>query len=248
MFIKNYIDYLESINEGLIKTHDGYKSLKHTLDTLKKLNFDVDGKIEDNVISVKFNNFKFISKYKLDDLFDMMSSLMVNKFGWFPSSMLLILDNGQSRLKKYNEDEIKLKSSIISTLTIEYDSKFDDIDEYNEDLYHLSIQEYEYKILKFGLYPKSKSKLSSHIDRVYLCKNIQDCKNLIPQMKLHYSEEKDINQFELGNKKWNKNTKWVIFKIKNDSLKLFKDPRYDEGYYTMDNINPSNISIVEKEK
>ena len=84
MFIKNYIDYLQSINEGLIKTNDGEKSLKYTIDTLKKLKFDVDGDIKDNLISIKFNNFRFINKSKLDDLFDMLSSLMVNKFGWFP--------------------------------------------------------------------------------------------------------------------------------------------------------------------
>jgi hypothetical protein len=247
MFIKNYIDYLESINEGLIKTNDGEKSLKYTIDTLKKLKFDVDGDIKDNLISIKFNNFRFIDKSKLDDLFDMLSSLMVNKFGWFPSSMSLDLSNGLNRLKRYDESEIKIKSSTISTLTIEYDSKFDEVIEYFGDLYHLSIQEYEDKILKSGLFPKSKSKLSSHIDRVYLCKNIQDCKNLIPQMKLHYSEERDINHFELGNKKWNKNTKWIIFKINNTSLKLFNDPRYEDGYYTMDNIKPSDISVIEKE-
>ena len=98
MFIKNYIDYLQSINEGLIKTNDGEKSLKYTIDTLKKLKFDVDGDIKDNLISIKFNNFRFINKSKLDDLFDMLSSLMVNKFGWFPSSMSLDLSNGLNQL------------------------------------------------------------------------------------------------------------------------------------------------------
>jgi hypothetical protein len=108
--------------------------------------------------------------------------------------------------------------------------------------------EYNDKILKYGLYPKSKSKLSSHIDRVYLCNSLKDCEYLIPQMKLHYSDEKDINYYELDNKKWRKNTKWVIYKINDESLKLYKDPRYMHGYYTMDNINPNNISIFSLEE
>ena len=118
--------------------------------------------------------------------------------------------------------------------------------DYNGDLYHLSVQEYKDKILKNGIFPKSKSKLSSHVDRVYLYKTIDDCKILIPQMKLHYSEEMNVNHYELGNKKWRKNTKWIIYKIIGD-YKLYKDPRYDGGYYTMDNIDPNNISIIEIE-
>ena len=86
-----------------------------------------------------------------------------------------------------------------------------------------------------------------HIDRVYLCKNIEDCKELIPQMKIHYSEERSVNHYELNNKKWIKDTRWTIFEIDDDNLKLYKDPRYDNGYYTMDNIHPSNISIFQSE-
>jgi hypothetical protein len=66
-------------------------------------------------------------------------------------------------------------------------------------------------------------------------------------MKLHYSEERDVNHFELNNKKWNKDTRWIIFKINNKSLKIYKDPRYEDGYYTMDNISPNDILIVESE-
>jgi hypothetical protein len=50
----------------------------------------------------------------------------------------------------------------------------------------------------------------------------------------------------LGNKKYRKNTKWIIYKIKR-KVDLYKDTRYDNGYYTMDNIDPSNISVVEYE-
>lgn len=248
MFIKNYSDYLYSINEGLIKTYPADKVIKYLSDTLEKLKFDITSKTENDIIYLKFYTFNKIDKSKINDLFELLSSIMTNMFGWFPSSMRIELNNGLERYKKYDEDEIKLKYSIISNLEIEFDSKFDDYEIYNDDLYHLSIQEYKDKILKSGLFPKSKSKLSSHIDRIYVCKKIEDCYNLIPSMKLHYNDEKSINHFELNNKKWKKDINWIIFKIKNNKvLKLYKDTRYEFGYYIMNNIEPSYISIEKKE-
>lgn len=248
MFIRNYSDYLDYMDEGLIKTYPADKAIKYLSDTLEKLNFNIFSKIENNIIYIKFNNFNKIDKDKINDLFDLISSIMTNMFGWFPSSMRMELNNGLERYKKYNEDEIKLYYSIISNLEIEFDSKFDEYEIYNGDLYHLSIQEYKDRILKYGLFPKSKSKLSSHIDRIYVCKRIEDCYNLIPSMKLNYSDEKSINHFELNNKKWNKNTNWIIFKIKNNKdIKLYKDPRYEFGYYIMNNIEPNIIEIKSKE-
>lgn len=248
MFIKNYLDYINSINEGLIKTHPADKAIKYLSDTLEKLKFDINTKVENDIIYLKFYNFNKIDKEKIKDLFDLISSIMTNMFGWFPSSMRIELNNGLTRYKKYNEDEIKLKYPIISNIEIEFDSKFDEFEIYNGHLYHLSIQEYTDKILKFGLFPKSKSKLSSHIDRIYVCKEMKDCYSLIPSMNLHYADEKSINHFELNNKKWKKDTKWIIFKIENNkNLKLYKDPRYEFGYYIMDNIEPDFISIKNKE-
>jgi hypothetical protein len=248
MFITNYSDYLNSINEGLIKTYPAEKAIRYLSDTLEKLKFNISSKIENDIIYLKFYDFNKIDKSKINDLFELIASIMTNMFGWFPSSMKIKLNNDLISYKKYDEDEIKLKYHIISNIEIEFDSKFDDYEIYNGDLYHLSIQEYKDKILKHGLFPKSKSKLSSHIDRIYVCKKIDDCYNLIPTMKLHYNDEKSINHFELNNKKWKKNIKWIIFKIKNNkSLKLYKDPRYEFGYYIMNNIEPSFISIEKEE-
>jgi hypothetical protein len=166
--------------------------------------------------------------------------------------MHLINTNGLPISKRYDESELKLKQDIISEVKIDFNSKFDEIETNSPSkLYHLSIQEYENRILKNGLFPKSKSKISSHTERVYLCKSTQDCGSLIPQMKLHYSEEKDINLYTLGNKKWRKNTKWIIYEIDNsgkNKIVLYKDPGYINGYYTLDNINPEFIEVNSREK
>ena len=246
--IKFYADYIQLLNEGLIRSYDSDISFNEIIRSLKLLKFDVDGWFTNDKISLKIKNFNNIPKNKIDDLFDHVNITLVNKFGWFPSTMNITNINFNSILKKYNEDELKLKQDSISEINIEYDRGFDEIEKViPEKLYHLSIQEYENKILKYGLFPKSKSKLSSHLDRVYLCKTPDECVNLIPQMKLYYSEEKDVNLYTLGNKKWRKNTKWIIFEIETSDINLYKDPRYKDGYYTLDNINPKTISIHSRE-
>lgn len=247
--IKYYADYIQLLTEGLIKSYDSNLSFNTIVRSLRLLKFNVSGEFTDDKILLKIKDFNTIPKNKIDDLFDHINITLINKFGWFPSSMDITNIYSSSILKKYNENELKLKQDSISEINIEYDKGFDDFEKIlPEKLYHLSIQEYENKILKYGLFPKSKSKLSSHLDRIYLCKTPDECINLIPQMKLYYSEEKDINLYTLGNKKWRKNTKWVVFEIKlNNNIILYKDPRYEGGYYTLDNINPKAINIYSKE-
>ena len=248
MFIKNYYDYLLSINEGLIKTAESNKSFEYTIDLLMRLGFNVGGSFSDDRIIIEINNFNTIDASSIDSLFDLVSANMTNLLGWFPSGMKLTNLNGSKISKRYDEEEIKLKRKYTSLVEIEFDSKFDDIiKEKFDKLYHLSIQEYENSILKNGLYPRSKSKLSSHIDRIYLCSSVEDCKILIPQMNIHYNDEYNTHHYELGNKKYKKNVKWIIYEIENKVFKLYKDPRYINGYYTMDNISPNLIKVYSKE-
>ena len=113
-------------------------------------------------------------------------------------------------------------------------------------LYHLSIKEYQSKILKSGLSPKEKSKLTNHPDRIYLCANIDDCKSLINKMRIHHEMERDYNMYSLSKRKWKMDISPVIFEIdnSNDFIKnLYRDPNYSNGYFTIDNISPDKINI-----
>lgn len=241
-------EYVKLLNEGLIKTHDGQTSLTYLLDILKSLKIDVSGYVKNNnIISISINRFNTIDNDDIKPLFDTIKSYMINLFGWFPTSMEIKLINGLSNKKQYDEDEIVLKKRNISELNIEFDSKFDILEKYTGKLYHLSIQEYQNKILKHGLEPKSKNKLTSHLDRIYVCKTVEDCKILIPQMILHYNDIKNYHKYELGNKKYRKNTDWIIYEINVKDINLYKDPRYMNGYYILDNINKDYINIIEKE-
>ena len=137
----------------------------------------------------------------------------------------------------------------IDMITIEYESKFD-TEENNipNKLYHLTIKEYSNKIDKSGLIPRSKSKLSSHLDRIYLCKTYQDCIDLIPQMLFYYTGEKDENIYKLGKKLYNKDITPVIYEIDNSSNiidKLYIDINYNKkGYYTLNNIPADKIKQI----
>ena len=250
MIIKNYKDYIDSINEGLIKTLDGEKAIQYLLQTLSLLNFNVSGSFNNDKVSFNIFNYNQIQNNRIDDLFDCISSIMTNLYGWFPSIMIIEKTDGMINNKPFDEKYLKINKDDIKKISIDFDCKFDKIDDNKcKKLYHLSIQEYDKKIRRSGLSPRSKSKLASHIDRVYLYKSIIDCKTLIPQMKLHYSEERDTNLYKLGNKKYKKNTKWIIYEIDNhdDDILLYKDPRYINGYYTLSNINPNDIKEKERE-
>lgn len=249
MIIKNYKDYIDSINEGLIKTLDGERGVEYLVQVLSSLNFEVSGFLKNDKVSFTIDNYNSIQNNRIDNLFDTISSIMTNLYGWFPSNMIITKKTKLIRNIKFDESYLKSNKDDIKKIIIEFESKFDDIEVNKFDkLYHLSIQEYDIKIKKYGLSPKSKSKLSSHIDRVYLCKTIDDCKLLIPQMKLYYSEERDNNLYKLGNKKYRKNSKWIIYEINNtENIILYKDSKYINGYYTMQNIKPEYIKEVERE-
>lgn len=251
MFIKNFKDYIDNLNEGLIKTYDGNYTIENTLDDLKLLGFNVSGYFKDDMIHLKVFNFSTIDSSQINNFFDLLAAKLTNQFAWFPATVEIVLLNNMSNKINYNEDYLLQNHKNILNIEITYDSKFDD-EELNvpSKLYHLSIKEYKNKINKYGLYPKSKSKKSSHIDRIYLCKNISDCRLLIPQMKIIYNQEKITNHVNLKNLKWNKNIEYVIYEIDNSdkNIKIFKDPRYkDLGYYTLDNISPNKLKVIEEE-
>ena len=187
-------------------------------------------------------------KAKLDNLFDVINSSIINKGGWFPSQMNITNIHGMKISLRYDLNNLYLNHSQYNIVEIIYESKFDeDIKEIPDRLYHLSISEYSDKIIKYGLVPKSKDKLTSHLDRIYLCKSIDDCENLINRMKLYYNDEKSFNVYNKEKRKYYKNTYPVIYEIDNSDKfikNLYKDPNYDNGFYTLDNISPNKIKII----
>lgn len=245
----SYKDYILSINEGLIKTYPSKVVSNALSNYLLDLNIFFDIETLEDKFLLKLNFFNSIPASNLDDLFNIIDIVVINNGGWFPSSMNIENVWGMKNILKYDLSNLYLNHRVYNKVEILYESKFDKkVKIIPNELYHLSIYEYRKKILKYGLCPKSKDKLSSHLDRIYLCGDVNDCKALINRMNLYYNDEKSFNIYNKEKRKFNKNTIPIIFKIDNTNScikTLYKDPNYDRGYYTLDNIPPNKISIID---
>ncbi len=245
--------FISKINEGLIKTYDIDKTISDLHKLLSNYHLKYEVVPEDNKFKLVIDELDKIENKEL--VFDSILSSLFNLYGWFPSTMIVQNFFGNKKeLKFIKEYLIRPKNNIINA-EISFESKFDIVDSnIPTKLYHLSIQQYEENILKNGISPKAKSKLSNHDydGRIYLCKYLKDCKLLVNRMKLFYSEEKDDIIYDPKNpkRKYNKNTKWIIFEIDTEKAsidKLYKDPNYPDGFYYLNSISPDSITIKEKE-
>jgi hypothetical protein len=250
MVVKYFKEYISLINEGLIKTYNPNIVLSNTLKLLK--NSNINGSLSksngNDKIIIEITNFNKFTFEMITDIFNILSDSIVKQGGFFIS--IIEIENLHKNKNSIKTDiyEIIPNKNYYLKVKLIFESKFEKVESNRPNkLYHLSIKEYESKILKYGLIPKEKSKLTQHPDRIYLCKSIEDCKELINKMKIHYEMERDYNMYSLLKKKWTKNTNPIIFEIDNsdDFIKnLYKDPNYVKGYFTIDNIPPNKIKII----
>ena len=242
-YITTYSDFM--LNETL-KTHDinlTFNNVNREL-SLLRINFNIN--INLNKIEITLLGFRFLKDVK--SYLDLLNNLLIDRHGWFPSEMEITNISNMKNILPYDEEALLDNKNNIyyQDVKITYESKYDKLVNIPNKLYHLSIQQYENSVLKNGLIPKSKSKLSKHLDRIYLCSDTKDCYNLISKMNLLYA----MNKFSKS--KNNINTKWIIYEIDTNDLdlKLYQDPNYTNSTaaYTTDNINRDNITIFDKEK
>lgn len=239
-FIETWSDFI--LNETL-KTHDIDLTLYNVNNELSllKFNFNIQ-KNPNNSLLLTLNGFNYINN--VGEYLDIINRLLTDRHGWFPTKMEITNFSGMVNIFPYNEEILKSENNkYYTTVSITYESKYDTETILPDKLYHLSIQEYKDDVLKKGLIPKSKSKLSIHLDRICVCSDIKDCYNLINRMKFYYKNRK------INNKKDKINYKWIIYEIdtKDLNIKLYKDPNYINGYYIVDNIPKNLIKIIDKE-
>ena len=250
MIIKYFKDYTEAINEGLIKTHDPKVVLNTTLHRL--INFNVNGELiksnANDKIKITISDINKLNFIEIETIFDVLSENIVNLGGFFTSLIEVENLHNNKNIIKVDLYDVIPNKNYYKNIEIVYESKFNKVEtDIPDKLYHLSIVEYENKILKSGLIPKTKSKLSEHSDRIYLCKSIDECNKLIKQMDRFYDMEKDQNMYVVNKKKYKKDTRPVIFEIDNSNNiinNLYIDPNYIGGYFSIDCIPPENIKII----
>lgn len=161
---------------------------------------------------------------------------LLNNLGYFISYVEIYGDNISIK-DKYNEKTTKnaFQNSKIHSIYLECESKFDQmVNKIPKFLYHITPLKNWEKIQKIGLAPKSRSKKAYHPERVYLGKNEKNTSTLAF----------DFYQI-VGIKAW------VLLKINTSMipgnyLRLYKDPNYEYGYYTLNNIPPQAIKKVKE--
>ena len=207
-------EYELNLQEGLIKTNN----IGKTLNILEK-------KYSSKFIFTRSKNSFYIKTFSTN-INTLLNGIIkdADTLGWFPSFMETEKYTGKWDKKYFKEGEIKLR----------FEAKFDEevVENIPSILYHITPTQNADKILSIGLVPKSRSKASYHPDRVYLSKDLKDIKNL---GEMFYQKTGIKN--------------WTILKIKidmipGDYLKLYTDPNYKQGYYTLNNIPPQAIEKV----
>jgi hypothetical protein len=160
---------------------------------------------------------------------------LLNNLGYFISYMETYGDGIEIK-DKYNEKIVKnaFQNPLIHSIYLECEAKFDQkVNKIPEFLYHITPLRNWEKIKNIGLAPKSRSKRAYHPERIYLGKDEKNTIKLAPK----FYQDTGLNE-------------WVLLKINTelvpgDYLRLYYDPNYKYGYYTLNNIPPQAIEKIQ---
>lgn len=131
---------------------------------------------------------------------------------------------------KYDDIEFVYDYDKLNTLN--YDStywyfqierKFDNKIIFNGTLYHITLLSKLTKIKQIGIVPKTYNGISAHPNRIYFCQNLPDTRNMVKKLK--------------------KNDELCVLELQVTKIELYNDPN-SNGFYTYDNIPPTNIIRV----
>jgi len=220
-FILDYEPF--DISEGLIKSVDPsmfvyqISKLLTAKDIEYNINYLFNGNIFIDLINMNKNDLNFYFR-------------LIGNLGYFISEYKFNNIN-----KKYIKDDIDFlfynKEKIDISIYVEpyYDVEIKNL----EILYHTTPNIFVDKILKYGLIPKSKNKISFHPDRIFLCTDLNKIISIANKFK------------SMSNYK----SEWKILEINSKNikeLKCYEDPNYrnDGGIYTLNNIKPEYIKLL----
>lgn len=213
-------DYMKNISESRYKSH-GLKHIRTQFDNvLKKYNdnYTIDY-FEDEEIFIL--NIKNLDKRTLDFILSRTELL-----GFFPSVFNVDGDNKDDSVGDIDDFINQVKNYNLpkeNVVLIQFESWVDKPIKTPEKLYHVCREKNVEKILRYGLYPKAKHKISHHPDRIFLVDNIFYAKDILNQLKMD-------------------NEKYVILEIEpSEDILLRRDPNYNVGLYTTQNIAPVYI-------
>jgi len=180
-------------------------------------------------ISITINEY---DEKNIGDIIKFMDS-----FGWYPAALA-------SYFRDTKFGNITLSSFIKEKqpFTILFEAKYDtEITDLPSVAYHVVPDLYDKKIERYGLTPRTKSKISTHPERIYMLINANgdDIENLCYELFEKLSLESQ-----------NRVHKYLVLEIDLKKLpnhKFYNDPNFSvggEGIWTFQNIPPIYIKIV----
>jgi hypothetical protein len=214
------LNYNEYINEGLIHTYPIAIYKNSLIDELDMIGIEYKLNINDAIFNIELKKIDILDIYKINSV--------CNNLGYFITKYK-IFKNGKSNIIKYKStifcDDVKDNDGVI----LYYEAKFDDIIKVNDLVYHATELKHFEKILNIGLCPRSSSRLEYHYERIYLFENLESTINIIPRLR------------SFGDM----NSDYIIMKIDLKNIKCYKDSK-SSGFYIYDNINPDDITFLNK--
>jgi hypothetical protein len=156
---------------------------------------------------------------------------LINNLGWFISAVLIL--KSDVKWEKFDLENFIRKDLDKRLMSFQLEAKYDiEANIYDFDiLFHVSPFIYKEKILKYGLFPKSKEKIIKHPERIYFVDNESDA----GQIAFQFERLKNKMEFTL----FRINFKGV--RKDNPSIRLFYDPNFKDALYTLSNIHPRFI-------
>lgn len=213
--------------EGLEKTHDIWTTIYHLekwpiasdkFTVYQHLNNTIQLKFSDNLTEKEFNNLL----------------QLINSLGWFIA--VYLVNDSPFKYKKFDKDSY-IKNDIDKSLMVFIlEAKFDlELNKMELNiLYHTTPAIYKDDILQIGLKPFTKEKQSYHPDRIYLCKTLDKCKLIRAKLYTDSTEQMIFSVDVTGFIKYN------------TKAKFYQDPQFDGGIYTLSNIHPKFLKIIEE--
>jgi hypothetical protein len=202
--------------EGLIYSY----APSFIIPKIKKSGFDkVFYDSKRNIFSIEFKLGK-----DNKERFESLDKFLDDVCGWFHGSTV------------YNNFFLPDKNSFLlekkGVANLQYEAKFDiKIEKIPKELYHLTKTKNLSNVLKKGLIPKSSIQFFNYKDRIYLSTNVNSLIDLASQKNFIVNDKQ-----------------FTILKIDgtklNYGIRFFKDPNFENGLYTLENIHPNFLKPV----
>lgn len=222
----------------LIKEHLIYEGLIHSVSLHKFDDLVSRWAIVNDKIKIKFSRWSekihivFLSPPSADELDNLLK--LINNLGWYVSVYSL---KNKSGWIKFDRDNFTTNEILINLQSFQIEAKFDlDISDWDFDvLYHVTPSVNDSKIQKIGLVPKNVNKIAYHPERIYFAKSPEAMEIIAKQFNKLDPELDHFSVYEIDIKSAMKD---------NPHLRLFKDPNFGDGIYTLSNIHPKHIKFL----